>query len=356
MIFLLLACTQEPAVDPHARHATAPADEHAGHDMTGMDVGSGARAPVVEVTPEAVEALHISTVTVQSGSASVAMRAPALVSWDSHRLVRLTTQSGGQVRSLSLPRPGESVAKGAVVARLYQPEVKAAFEELQVAKRLGEPWLSAARSRLQATGIAKSEIDAALESGTSPDTFSVRSPIAGVVVDHLAVEGQWLATGGLLGTVGAPDALVIDMVVQGPVPAQGTLVTLNDPSSSDTWTATVATALPTAGAAGTDVRLLPTEAQPPVGRPLLAEWVVPATEGLWVPTTALVDTGTRRIVFVERGPGRYEPRPVDVGLRTQDRVQIVRGLEGEEKVVVSGAFLLDSETQIGGGAHAAHGG
>ena len=350
MIVFLLACAQQPGADPHAGHATPPADEHAGH---AMDVGSS--VPVVEVTPEAVAALHIATVTVQSQSESVAMRAPASVSWDPHRLVRLTTQSGGQVRSLSLPRPGESVVKGAVVARLYQPEVKAGFEELQIAKGLGEPWLSAARSRLEATGISTSEITAALEGGTSPDTFSVRSPIAGVVVDHLAVEGQWLATGGLLGTVGAPDALVVDMVVQGPVPAEGTSVTLRDPSSSASWSATVATALPTGGAAGTDVRILP-EGQPPVGRPLLAEWVVPATEGLWVPNTALVDTGARRIVFVERGPGRYEPRPVDVGLRTPDRVQIVRGLEGDEKVVVSGTFLLDSETQIGGGAHTAHGG
>jgi Cu(I)/Ag(I) efflux system membrane fusion protein len=131
-------------------------------------------------------------------------------------------------------------------------------------------------------------------------------------------------------------------------------VTLRDPAGSETWKAEVGSALPTADAAGTGVRVIPRE-PPPVGRPLVAEWLEPAQRGLWVPSTALIDTGERKVVFVEKSVGHYEPRAVEVGLRDADRVQIVTGLEGDEKVVVSAAFLLDSETQIGAMGHAGHG-
>jgi membrane fusion protein, copper/silver efflux system len=357
LLMLLSSCGEPaplstaPTADPHAGHAAAPKD-----DMAGMDMGGpGSVVPqVVEVSAHAVEALGIRSVPVQSGSEGVARRAPATVGWDPHLLVRLTSQTGGQVRELDLPRPGETIEKGDVVARLYQPEVKAAFEELLVAKGLGEPWLGAARSRLQASGIGAGEIEGALKSGKAPDTFTVRAPVKGVVVQHTATEGTWIASGGVLGMLGDPHALVVDMVVSGQPPATGTEVTLRDPSGSETWTADVGSTLPTADAAGTGVRILPRE-PPPVGRPLIAEWLEPAQKGLWVPSTALIDTGERKVVFVEQSVGRYEPRAVEVGIRADDRVQIVAGLEGDEKVVVSAAFLLDSETQIGAMGHAGHG-
>lgn len=103
------------------------------------------------------------------------------------------------------------------------------------------------------------------------------------------------------------------------------------------------------------MRVLPSDAIP-VGRPLVAEWTDVGAVGTWVPRTAVVDTGTRRVLFVETGPGRYEPRDVVLGAVAGDRIQVTSGVSPGEPVVVSGTFLLDSETQIGAGGHAAHGG
>ena len=137
------------------------------------------------------------------------------------------------------------------------------------------------------------------------------------------------------------------------VEGEGALhVTLTDGAS--TWEATVAEVLPTAGPAGRSVRLLP-EGDIPVGRPLTATWDGPATEGVWVPRGAVVDTGARRLVFVA-GPDGYTPRPVTLGVRTADEVQILSGLGPGEHVVAAGTFLFDSETQMTGGGHAGHGG
>lgn len=348
LVVLLSACGNAPA--------PAAAPEVAG-SMPGMDMStSGASdAAGIHVSADVASALGIATEPASVSVVELARRAPATVSWDPLQVTRISAQPGGQVRALPLPRPGEAIRKGAVVASLYLPEVRAAFEELRVAATLGEPWLGAARARLLANGIDEGEIDNAVRTGTSPDTYTVRSEVSGIVLERSAAEGAWLGPGGQLGVVGRPDALVVDMVVTGAVPEIGTPVTLRDASTSSIWAAKVVSRLPSADAAGTLVRLA-SAATPPVGRPLVAEWSDQAAPGgVWVPRTALIDTGARRVVFVATAAGVYEPRTVTVGAHGDGRVQLLEGVEPGEAVVVAGTFLLDSEAQIGSGGHAAHG-
>jgi Cu(I)/Ag(I) efflux system membrane fusion protein len=65
-----------------------------------------------------------------------------------------------------------------------------------------------------------------------------------------------------------------------------------------------------------------------------------------VPLEAVLDSGLRKTVFVERGEGRFEPREVRTGWRLGDKVEIVEGLAAGERVVVSGTFFLDSESRM----------
>ena len=67
---------------------------------------------------------------------------------------------------------------------------------------------------------------------------------------------------------------------------------------------------------------------------------------LTVPKEAVLDSGTRRVVYVAKGDGVFEPRKVETGFREGDRVEIVSGLTEGEKVVTSGNFLLDSESRM----------
>jgi YHS domain-containing protein len=68
--------------------------------------------------------------------------------------------------------------------------------------------------------------------------------------------------------------------------------------------------------------------------------------GVSVPADAVLDSGLRKVVFVDRGNGYFEPRRVETGWHVGDRVEIVRGLMDGERIVVSGNFLLDSETRM----------
>jgi RND family efflux transporter MFP subunit len=67
---------------------------------------------------------------------------------------------------------------------------------------------------------------------------------------------------------------------------------------------------------------------------------------LVVPRGAVLDSGDRQVVFVDRGKGFFEPRPVKVGARGEGKVEILEGLKEGERIVVSGNFLMDSESQL----------
>ncbi len=71
-----------------------------------------------------------------------------------------------------------------------------------------------------------------------------------------------------------------------------------------------------------------------------------AGEGLVVPEEAVFFTGTGNVVFVDKGQGLFEPRLVEVGIKTRDEYQILKGLDEGEKVVVNANFLLDSESRL----------
>ncbi len=69
-------------------------------------------------------------------------------------------------------------------------------------------------------------------------------------------------------------------------------------------------------------------------------------EGLLVPDSAVMDTGERQVVFVEKGGGMFEPREVKVGVRSGGKAQVLAGLAEGEQVVIRANFLLDSESRL----------
>jgi multidrug efflux pump subunit AcrA (membrane-fusion protein) len=76
------------------------------------------------------------------------------------------------------------------------------------------------------------------------------------------------------------------------------------------------------------------------------EFKVPLGRQLVVPREALIDTGTRQLVFLAKPDGYFEPREIKVGERLEDRVVVLAGLRPGDIIVTSGAFLIDSESQL----------
>lgn len=338
-----LGCT--PAGGAHEGHAAA------GHAAEGHPAGE-----ITGITPSATAAsiMGLGVAPVRAGLGQVPRRAPATVTFDPTASVRVSSQSGGQIRSLTVPPLGGVVKRGQVLARLYDPSLRAILAELRVARTLDGEWVSAAASRARASGVPEEEVRDVLAGGEVPDTFAVRSPISGVVSARPVAEGTWIAPGGVVALLVDPSAVLVELIVDGAPPREGTVVNLRDPGgNSPVVAATVVSVLPEATVAGVRVRMLPSSAVTP-GRPLVADWTEETSSSLWVPGSALVDTGTRRVVFVAT-PSGFVPRPVEPGVRAGDEIEIRAGVIAGESVAASGAFLLDSETQIGSMGHQGHG-
>jgi Cu(I)/Ag(I) efflux system membrane fusion protein len=81
-----------------------------------------------------------------------------------------------------------------------------------------------------------------------------------------------------------------------------------------------------------------------------------------IPESAVLDSGTRRVVLIERGGGAFEPREIELGARGDGYVEVIKGLSDGDRIVVNGNFLIDAESNLKaaleamGGGHAAHGG
>lgn len=324
--------------------------------MAGMEATPAPGTPMaIPASAAAAEIMGLTVAPVRTGVGVVARRAPASVTYDPTASARVTSQSGGQVRELMVPAPGESVVRGQILARMYDPSLRAVLEELKVARTLDASWQSAAASRARASGAPESDVRAVLAGGPIPETTVIRSPTNGVVATRLVAEGAWLAAGGVIATLVDPDSVLVDLVVQGSPPPKGSAVRLRASGENGAEiVAIVVGTLPEATAAGVVVRVRPLAPVVP-GQPLVAQWTEETATALWVATSAVVDTGTRRVVFVSTNAG-FVPRSVDVGVRTGDEIEIKSGLSAGESVATGAAFLLDSETQIGAMGHAGHGG
>ena len=65
-----------------------------------------------------------------------------------------------------------------------------------------------------------------------------------------------------------------------------------------------------------------------------------------VPNDAILDTGSRQVVILDRGQGRFEPRPVELGVRGTDLTEVAKGIEEGDRVVTGANFLIDAESNI----------
>ena len=81
----------------------------------------------------------------------------------------------------------------------------------------------------------------------------------------------------------------------------------------------------------------------------MSDQPAPSPLVLMVPTAAVIDSGTRQIVFLDLGDGRFEPRAVKLGARFDDGYEILEGIEVGDRIVTSANFLIDSESQLAAG-------
>jgi Cu(I)/Ag(I) efflux system membrane fusion protein len=269
-----------------------------------------------------------------------------------------------QVRAVGRVDHDESLLT-IVAFRLYSPQIQLAQVDLIVAMHaqgkmagLGSPDkdLEGAMLRLRNLGVPQSRIDEIRKTGGNPRTLDWPAPADGDVIEKKVINGQRVMAGDELYRIAdhsdvwviadVAEADIAEVKVGTPVtvtlralptqPVEGKVTFIYPELSPETRTVQVRIELPNP------------EAQ--LKTSMYADVVFQTgSEGgavTAVPDSAIIDSGTKQVVLVAKGEGRFEPRAVKLGRRGEGYVEITDGLKPDEEVVTSATFLIDAESNL----------
>lgn len=320
------------------------------------DVATG-EAPGVSINPAAMQNLGVRVVAAQMGSLASTLSVTGSVDFNQREVAIVQARSGGFVSRVYARAPGDVIRAGAPIADVQLPEWGGAQTEFLAVKRLGKPDLTvAARQRLRLMGMSDGLIASVERSGRTNGTITITSPISGVIQTLEARAGVTLAQGQTLAQVTGIGTVWLNAAV--PEAQAGAVRTGQSATATftafpgETFGGRIIAILPTAQA---DSRTLTVriELANRGGRLRPGMFAQVALGGdtrpaLLVPSEAVIRTGTRAIVMLATGDGRYHPAEVRVGREGGGQTEILDGLSPGEKVIASGQFLLDSEASLTG--------
>ncbi len=319
--------------------------------------GAPGEAPGITVNPAAMQNLGVRVVTAQMGSLAATLNVTGSIDFNQRDVAIIQARSGGFVARVYGHAPGDVVSAGAPIADVQLPEWGGAQTEFLSVRRLGRPDLTAAaRQRLRLLGMSDGLISSVERSGRTNGTITITSPISGVIQTLDARVGVTLAQGQTLAQVTGLGTVWLNAAVPeaqaGSVRIGQFATTTLAAFPGETFRGRVLAVLPTAQA---DSRTLTVRIELANRggrlRPGMFAQVAlggTASSALLVPSEAVIRTGTRTLVILATGNGRYQPAEVRAGREGGGQTEILEGLAAGEKVVASGQFLLDSEASLTG--------
>lgn len=298
------------------------------------------------------------------------IRTVGQVTFDETRVRSISPKIDGWVERLYVDFTGQYVAAGAPLFSVYSPMLVQAQEELLLAKRLqadiaggsqnvradATELLTSARRRLAYWDVPPSEIARIEATGTVQRAVTLRSPVGGFVVEKNVLQGQRIMAGDQLYKVADLGAVWVEgEVFEQDLPsvrlgqrAVAEVEAIPGEEFSGRITYVYPTVNPETRTARVRVELANPRLRLKPG--MYATLRLTGTSGavvLTVPRTAVLSTGERNLVFVKRPDGKLEPRLVELGATTDDRLQILQGLAAGDTVVASATFLVDAESNLG---------
>ena len=318
----------------------------------------------VKVSPDKIQRIGVRTEKVETRTISRTVRGVGTVQHDESLLTVVTVRADGYVEELFANKTGQHVSKDEPLFRFYSPQIQLAQADLIVAVRaqgkglggLGGD-LEGAMQRLRNLGVPDARIDEVRKTMKNPRTIDWASPATGDIVEKKVIQGQRVAAGDelfriadhsrvwVVADVAEADVGEIKLGTAATVtlrsfPAEphGGVVTFIYPElmKPETRTISVRIELP-----NSDGQLKPG---------MYADVVFQTGDGsgpvVAVPDSAVIDSGTRQVVLIAKGEGRFEPREVKLGRRGDGYTEITEGVKPGEEVVTSANFLIDAESNL----------
>jgi RND family efflux transporter MFP subunit len=327
----------------------------------------------IEVAGEGVRLAGVQTAVAERRSLTRTTRAAGVVTPDETRVRRVQTKISGWVEKLYVNATGQLVRAGQPLLSLYSPELLASQEEflrareaaarfsqssLPEVRRGGEDLLAAARRRLELFDVPQSTIARLESTGTAQRTVTLTAPVSGYVSGKQIFEGQQVQPGMDLLTVTDLSRVWVEADFfeyesrDLRLGAKAFVVLPYDPGNH--LTGRVAFVYPTVDPQTRTLKARLEFANPGLAlKPGMYVDVIPDLEtrqGVVIPDSAVIDTGLRQVVFVQKKGdqtgGSFEPRQVRIGERADGEAVVLSGVTEGERVAVRANFLLDSESRL----------
>jgi membrane fusion protein, copper/silver efflux system len=329
----------------------------------------------VALSPAQRVMANVATAEARQEDLNKEINAVGIVQYDQSRQAKVTAWIAGRIDKLHVGAVGDYVGRDKPVAEVYSPDLLASQQEYLLAVKSrdqlkdspipsisqnGEGLVQSAKQRLMLFGVKENQI-AELEKAGKPNIrLPIYTPLSGVVIEKMVQQGQYVNTGDVLFNIADLSRVWVEIEVyenEFPNIRIGQRVEIQSQSfPGKPFSGRIAFIYPFLDPKTRTVKARVEMANP--GMKLKPDMFVRASvkvalgKAIVVPVTAVMDTGKRQVAWVETSPGMFEPRDVQLGQRTDDRVQILSGLKPGDKVAVSGAYLIDSESQLkGGGGH-----
>ncbi len=333
-------------------------------------------APQVEITSEQQQLIGVKTVKVAYRPVQKTIRTVGRIETDERKQTTINTKVEGWIEKLYVDYTGRYVKKGEPLVDIYSPELLATQQEfLGILKWAKQPVdqekndplslmlakdadaaVNAARQRLRLWDISEDQIKEIEKTGNPLRTLTLYSPVSGFVTQKMAIQGMKVMPGEKLFDIAdLSDLWIIADIYEYELPfvkvGQPAKITLSYFPGKE-FLSKIDYIYPTISAdtRTAKVRLTLSNPQGQLKPQMFTNVEIKINLGnkLVVPDSAVIDTGQSQIVYVDKGEGAFEPREVELGLRSDGTVEVLRGVKDGDRVVSSANFLIDSEAQLKG--------
>jgi Cu(I)/Ag(I) efflux system membrane fusion protein len=323
---------------------------------------SGDGVGVIQIDPRQVQNLGLRTAKAAQGTLSTTVRATGTVAFDERTVTVVQARVAGIVERLEVRAPLTAVKQGQALMTLLAPDWTAAQEEYLSLQRMHSSGLdelrSAARRRLLLLGMGEGQIRAIERSGQSQARITITAPRDGVVGELSVREGATVMAGSPLLRLNGLDTVWVNAAIPeaqiGRVTSASSVSVELPAFPGQRFEGRIDALLPDIDAATRTqtARIVLDNPQHRLAPGMFAQVEFTASKagdmGVLVPTESVIATGTRSVVIVDDGTGRFRAQEIRTGDEADGKTEVLDGLKDGETVVLSGQFLIDSEASLTG--------
>lgn len=354
----------------HAGSATVvqPAAVGSAKPETGSTTANTPLAPV-QLSPRRMQSIGVQVGTVQRKRVHDDIRATGVVQIDQRLISYVQVRFSGYIRKVFVNATYQYVKKGEPLFTVYSPQLVATQNEYLLAQRDesrlknstvenvaagAEALTAAAKARLEQWNIPQAEIDALVRTGKPITELTIDSPASGYVTQFNALPNLYVQPSSRLYTIADLSRVWVNVQVfqndAGRLRPHDPVEITVDAYPGSTFRGRVESILPQVDEATRTVQVRCTIANPDLklkpGMYVNADLKTNLGRHLVVPASAILQTGTQAMAFLDEGGGRLVPKQVTVGPRVGDDLIVLSGLKAGQQIVTSANFLIDADSQL----------